>query len=138
MLTKSKYIYAALHHKVCHVPRETIEHVALFHVKQLAMLHRTICFVALHNVALQYVASQHDVALQHRTMLQRSYRTAPCYAAAQQLLQRNSQGEGGGGPCRGALASGGLVNKIFFIINILQLQFTLCKPPSTPQTKRWL
>jgi hypothetical protein len=67
----------------------------------------------LQYVASQYVAAQHDVALQHRTMLQRSYRTAPCHAAAQQLLQRNSQG--GGGPAQGALASGGLVNKIFFI-----------------------
>ena len=56
MLTIIKYIYAAAQHNVCHVPRETIERVALFHVKQLVMLHRTM--------------SQRHAALQHNAMLQ--------------------------------------------------------------------
>jgi hypothetical protein len=58
MLTIIKYIYAALHNA------------------RAVNCCSAQCFVALHNVALQYVAAQHDVALQHRTMLQRSYRSA--------------------------------------------------------------
>jgi hypothetical protein len=86
-----RYFDVALQHKVCHVPRETIEHVALFHVKQLTMLHRTICFVASHNVAVQYVAVQHAIAAQHRIVVQCSYRSAA-------LLRRSTRG--GEGPAR--------------------------------------
>jgi len=50
--------------------------------------------VALHNVALQYVAAQHDAALQHRIVLQCSYRSAPCHAAAQHCCSATARGGG--------------------------------------------
>ena len=93
------------------------------------MLHRTICFVALHNVAVQYVALQHAVAVQHRIVVQCIYRSAA-------LLQRNSQGEGGG-----ALAGSPSKRRVHqqnFFINVFCAIIPKCKPPSTPQTKRWL
>jgi len=54
--------------------------------------------------SIVYAAAQHCAAqLPHCTM--------PCRSAA--MLQRNSQGVGGGRALRGALASGGYANKIF-------------------------